>query len=136
VTVVDASAIVDLLVPSDIARRDFVIAQLPEPGHPWLAPDVLPFEVFSVIRRHTLRGVLVGKLAARALRRLRVLPIELVQTGSLLDAAWSLRERFSAADALYAALAIGASEPLLTSDMRLARAAVDAGIEVHMPDGR
>jgi predicted nucleic acid-binding protein len=136
VTVVDASAIVDLLVPSDIAHRDFVIAQLPEPGQPWLAPDILPFEVFAVIRRHTLRGVLAGKLAARALRHLRVLPIELVQTGGLLDAAWSLRERFSAADALYAALAIGASEPLLTSDMRLARAAVDAGVEVRLPDGR
>jgi predicted nucleic acid-binding protein len=135
-TVVDASAIVDLLIPSDIARRDFILAELPEPAQPWLAPDILPFEVFSVIRRHALRGVLVGKLAATALRRLRMLPIELIQTDGLLDPAWSLRDRFSAADALYAALAIGASEPLLTSDMRLARAAVDAGVEVRMHDGR
>jgi predicted nucleic acid-binding protein len=50
-----------------------------------------------------------------------------------MDAAWTLRNRFSAADSLYAALAIRASEPLLTSDMRLARAASDSGIDVHKP---
>jgi predicted nucleic acid-binding protein len=132
-TIIDASAIVDLLAPPDVTRRDFVIAELPEPGEPWLAPDVLPFEVFSVVRRHLLRGVLAANLAAIALRRLRVLPIEFVPTLSLLDAAWALRDRFSAGDSLYAALAIRAGEPLLTSDMRLARAASDTGIDVRKP---
>jgi predicted nucleic acid-binding protein len=132
-TVIDASAIVDLLAPPDVTRRDFMIAELPEPGEPWLAPDVLPFEVFSVIRRHLLRGMLATNLAAIALRRLRVLPIELVPTLSLLDAAWALRDRFSAGDSLYAALAIRAGEPLLTSDMRLARAASETGIDVRKP---
>jgi predicted nucleic acid-binding protein len=132
-TVVDASAIIDLLAPPDRARREFVIAQLPEPGEPWLAPDVLPFEVFAVIRRHLLRGVLASNLATVALRRLRMLPVELVPTLSLLDQAWSLRERFSAGDALYAALALRAGEPLLTSDLRLAAAASDTGIDVHRP---
>ena len=130
-TVIDVSAIVDLLVPPDVARRDFLLAQLPEPGEPWLAPDILSFEVFSVIRRHALRGALAGNLAATALRRLRALPIELVPTAGLLDAAWALRERFSAGDSLYVALAIGAGEPLLTSDLRLARAARDTGIDVR-----
>lgn len=132
-TVVDASAIVDLLAPPDVARRDFLVAQVPEPGEPWLAPDILPFEVFSVVRRHVLRGMLAGNLAAAALRRLRALPIEFVPTPSLLDAAWTLRARFSAGDSLYAALAIRAGEPLLTSDMRLARAASDTGIDVRKP---
>jgi predicted nucleic acid-binding protein len=50
-----------------------------------------------------------------------------------LDAAWALRDRFSAGDSLYAALAIRAGEPLLTSDMRLARAASDTGIDVRKP---
>jgi predicted nucleic acid-binding protein len=124
-TAIDASAIVDLLTPPDAARRDFAISELPEPGEPWLAPDILPFEVFSVVRRYVLRGVLAGNLAVTALRRLRALPIEFVPTPSLLDAAWVLRDRFSAGDSLYAALAIRAGEPLLTSDMRLARAATD-----------
>jgi len=131
--VIDASAVVDLLAPPDVRRRDFLLAQLPEPGEPWLAPDILAFEVFSVMRRHVLRGVLASNLAATALRRVRGLPIEFVSTLSLLDAAWALRERFSAGDSLYAALAIRAGEPLLTSDMRLARAASDTGIDVRKP---
>ncbi|HYM46096.1 MAG TPA: type II toxin-antitoxin system VapC family toxin [Solirubrobacteraceae bacterium] len=132
-TVVDASAIVDLLAPPDLARRDYLVTQLPEPSEPWLAPDILSFEVFSVIRRHALRGVLAGPLAAAALKRLRELPIEFVPTPTLLDSAWALRDRFSAGDSLYAVLAIRAGEPLLTTDMRLARAAVDTGIEVREP---
>ncbi|MGH2853134.1 MAG: type II toxin-antitoxin system VapC family toxin [Solirubrobacteraceae bacterium] len=132
-TVVDASAIVDLLTPPDLARRDFLVAQLPEASEPWLAPDILPFEVFSVVRRHVLRGVLSIPLAVAALKRLRALPVELVPTPALIDAAWALRDRFSAGDSLYAVLAIRAGEPLLTTDMRLARAAVDTGIEVREP---
>jgi predicted nucleic acid-binding protein len=132
-TVVDASAVVDLLMPPDLERREFLLAQLPEPGEPWLAPDILAFEVFSVIRRHVLRGMLASNLAVTALRRLRRLPVEFVHTPSLLDAAWALRERFSAGDSLYAALAIRSGEPLLTSDMKLARAAGDAGIDVRRP---
>jgi predicted nucleic acid-binding protein len=132
-TIVDASAIVDLLAPPDLTRRDFLLAQLPEPAQPWLAPDILPFEVFSVIRRHVLRRVLADTLAVTALKRLPALPIELVPTPGLLDAAWTLRDRFSAADSLYVTLAIRAGEPLLTSDRRLARAATHTGIEVHAP---
>jgi len=41
----------------------------------------------------------------------------------------SLRDRLSAADSLYAALAQRSAEPLLTTDLRLARAARDAGLE-------
>jgi predicted nucleic acid-binding protein len=54
-------------------------------------------------------------------------------TPSRLDAAWALRELSSAGDSLYAALAIRAGEPLLTSDTRLARAANDTGINVRKP---
>jgi predicted nucleic acid-binding protein len=132
-TVVDASAIVDLLAPPDLARRDFLMTAIPEPGQPWIAPDILPFEVFSVIRRHVLRERLAGNLAAAALRRLRALPIELIPTSSLLGVAWTLRDRCSAGDSLYAALALRTGEPLLTSDMRLARAATDSGIAVRSP---
>jgi hypothetical protein len=38
VTVVDASAMIDLLTPRDLAARDFLLRQLPEPAAPWLAP--------------------------------------------------------------------------------------------------
>ena len=132
-TVVDASAIVDLLVPPDATRRDLLIAELPEPAVPWLAPDNLMFEVFAVFRRHSLRGVLSTAAAGRGLQRLRRLPIELIPTASLLPAAWSLRDNFSAADSLYTALALRAAEALLTTDFRLARAATAAGVEVRTP---
>lgn len=130
-TVVDASAIVELLAPSAAGRRDFMLAQLPEPALPWLAPDVLPFEVFAAIRRYVLRQTLSGEAGGRALSRLRTLPIELVTTSSLLGSAWKLRDRFSAADSLYAALALSVREPLLTGDFRLGRAAVKSDIEVR-----
>lgn len=132
-TVVDASAIVDLLLPPDAARRDLLIAELPGPAVPWLAPDILMFEVFAVFRRHVLRGVLATALAERGLQRLRRLPIELLPTAGLIPAAWSLRDDLSAADSLYAALALRAAEPLLTTDLRLARAAGAAGVEVRAP---
>lgn len=132
-SVVDASAIVDLLTPPDLTRRDFLIAELPEPAAPWLAPDVLPFEVFAVVRRHLLRGALADAAAARALQRLARLPIELIPTLALLPVAWPLRERCGAADSLYAALALQAAEPLLTTDLRLARAATAAGAAVRTP---
>ncbi|MBA3305651.1 MAG: type II toxin-antitoxin system VapC family toxin [Thermoleophilaceae bacterium] len=132
-TVVDASAIVDLLAPPDATRRDRLIAELPEPAVPWLAPDILMFEVFAVLRRHVLHGVLSNAAAGRGLRRLRRLPLELMPTSSLIPAAWSLRDNFSAADSLYAALALRAAEPLLTTDSRLARAATAAGVEVRTP---
>jgi predicted nucleic acid-binding protein len=132
VTVVDASAIVDLLVPPDIARRDRLIAELPEPSDPWFAPDILTFEVFAVMRRHVLRGALTPSGAWRRLEKLSSLPLELTLTWPLLPDAWALRENLAAADSLYAALALRANRPLLTSDRRLARAAGDAGVVVRI----
>jgi predicted nucleic acid-binding protein len=133
VTVVDASAVVDLLIPPDTARRDFLVEELPEPSTPWLAPDVLPFEVFAVIRRHVLRRVLSESAAAAALQRLRRLPVELVPTTGLIGAAWALRDRFGAADSLYAAVALASGDSMLTTDLRFARAARDHGIAVVVP---
>ncbi|UUY06104.1 type II toxin-antitoxin system VapC family toxin [Svornostia abyssi] len=132
-TVVDASALIDLLVPPSATVRDALIAELPEPAMPWLAPDIVAFEVFAVLRRHAQRGVLSAPLAVAALDRFRRLPIETVATHDLLDDAWGLRERFGAGDALYAAVARRVAEPLLTTDRRFARAAQAAGLAVVIP---
>jgi len=56
------------------------------------------------------------------------LAIETVPSRDLLPAAWELRDRCSAGDALYVALALRSGEPLLTTDARLARAADGAGV--------
>ncbi len=131
-TVVDASAIIDLLVPTDPARHDAIAQSLPGPAAPWLAPDILPFEVFSVICRHLRRGKLPEDLADRALRRLVGLSIELVPTRSLIGPAWAQISRCSASIALYTTLALRANEPLLTTDAQLADPAREAGVEVHL----
>jgi predicted nucleic acid-binding protein len=131
-TVVDASAIIDLLVPTDPVRHDAIAQSLPQPAAPWLAPDILPFEVFSVVRRHVQRGKLPEELANRALRRLADLPIELIPTRSLIRPAWAQISRYSASTALYATLALRAKEPLLTTDPQLADEAREAGVEVHL----
>ena len=85
-----------------------------------------------MLRRHVLRGVLSVNRCLAGLERLRRLPIELIPTADLLPAAWSLRDDFSAADSLYAALALRAAQPLVTTDLCLARAALAAaGVEVR-----
>ncbi len=83
-------------------------------------------------------GVPVGADVAAgglALRRLRALPIEFVPTPSLLGSAWKLKDRFSAADSLYAVLASRAGEPLLTGDGRLAPGALASEIETRTVAG-
>jgi len=133
VTVVDASAVVDLLVPPDARRRDWLINALPEPSDPWLAPDILTFEVFAVLRRHANRGVLHPTAAWQRLQRFGRLPIELLPTWPLMADAWKLRDNVSAGDSLYVVLAQRSGRPLLTSDRRLAAAAGAAGVEAIVP---
>lgn len=131
-TVVDASAVVELLVPSPTTNRDALLEALPEPGRPWLAPEIVVFEVFAVIRRHRLREKLTGPAAGQALHRLTRLPIELFPSGGLIGPAWRLRHNFGAADSLYVALAVQTAGTLLTADARLARAAQAAGVTTRL----
>jgi len=128
VTVVDASAVIDLLVPRDRLQQVAIIDRLPASGLAWLAPDVIAFEVLATVRRHRLRSLLDDASASRALDRFLRLAIETVSSRDLLPAAWELRDRCSAGDALYVALALRSGEPLLTTDARLARAADGAGV--------
>ncbi len=77
VTVVDASAVIDLLVPRDRTQQLAIIDHLPAPGLPWLAPDVIAFDVLATVRRHRLRSLLDDASASRALDRFLRLPIEI-----------------------------------------------------------
>jgi predicted nucleic acid-binding protein len=128
ILLVDASAAVDLLVRSDPGERvrQFLAAtddiSLMTVAH-------LDAEVLSALARLHRGDVLnpaevaglLDRLATMAMRRLAI-------TGSLLQAAWGLRDNVSARDALYVAAARAVRGQLLTTDDRLARAVPDLAV--------
>ncbi|MGI8631397.1 MAG: type II toxin-antitoxin system VapC family toxin [Solirubrobacterales bacterium] len=125
-TVLDTSVVVDYLLGHDSARR---VQELLE-ATPCAAPDVVVFETLAVLRRAVLRGALPERRAAAAVDDLGDLPLDLYPALTLRGRAWALRDKFSAADALFVALAGALGLPLATADRALARgAARHAGID-------
>lgn len=116
-TVIDTAPVVDLLLGVGAAEQ--VQALISNEGE-LAAPDLLVFETLAVLRRHTLRGALDPERAGDALEDLGELPIELFPSLGLRARAWSLRENFTSADGLFAALAERLDEPLATTDSALA----------------
>jgi predicted nucleic acid-binding protein len=118
--VLDASAVVDLLVDEAAATGE-LRARLQ--GVPAVhVPHVLDVEVASGLRRQILRGRIDATAARRALRRFGVLPIVRWEHTPLLGRALALRDRLTAADAMYVALAEALGATLLTRDARMAKA--------------
>jgi predicted nucleic acid-binding protein len=120
VSVLDASAALEFLLGT--AAGDAVANRLVQ-ERGFAAPELLPFEVLAVLRRDERRGTLTAARAAAALQDLDDMPVTLFSTRPLLWRAWELRNNFSAADAMYVVLAEALTEPLLTGDRALARAA-------------
>jgi predicted nucleic acid-binding protein len=120
VIVLDASVVVDLLTKED-----------PQTGHirTRLAaeleihvPHLVDAEVTNAFRGLVLRDRLAAARARRAIRRLAVLPLVRWPQTPLLSRVFALRDRLSAYDATYVALAEGLGATLLTRDARMARA--------------
>lgn len=118
---VDASAIVDALTQAD---QDELRRGLAD--HDLHAPDLLDYEAMSALRGLVLGGHLSIGRATDALTDLADLRlIRHPMSRSLRSAAWALRDRSSAYDAAYVALADALGAPLWTRDARLARGAPD-----------
>jgi predicted nucleic acid-binding protein len=113
VTVIDTSGVVDFLL--GVGVSDQVEEMMATEGE-LAAPDLLVFEVLAVLRRQALAGGLTEERAAGALDDLGDLPIELFPSLPLRERAWTLRRNFTAADALFVALAETLDEPLATKD--------------------
>ncbi|UDY23378.1 type II toxin-antitoxin system VapC family toxin [Nocardioides sp. Kera G14] len=121
--VLDNSALIALLVGSQatsgaVARRlsaDRVVA-----------PELIDAEALSALRGLRRGRQITAAQAEAAITGLRTLPIERVPHRDLITAAWHLRDRLSAYDALYVALAGRIGVPLLTGDRRLRDGAGDA----------
>jgi predicted nucleic acid-binding protein len=128
--VVDASAVIDLLVRSD--RGDRVRAFLAGRTEEDMATVAhLDAEVFSGLARLYRADDLDADEVAVLLRRLGDLAVaRLPITARLLDAAWALRDNVAARDSLYVAVAEVLSADLVTTDDRLAWAVGDLAVNL------
>lgn len=113
--VVDASALVDLLLGNDLGAA--VQARLA--GHALHAPAHVDAEVLSALGRLHRAGALEADGVEAMLTRLAAAPIERHPVAGLLTGAWSRRHQLRLADGLYVELAAGRSVPLVTTDGRL-----------------
>jgi predicted nucleic acid-binding protein len=127
VSVTDASLLIDVLVGLPAGR----------PWRRWVAttdalaaPDCAGVELGRYLRRHSMSGRLDASDAERCFRVFGMLGVERYPTTPLLHDAFRLRDDFTFDDALYVALARRLDEPLATTDVRLARAAANVGIDV------
>jgi predicted nucleic acid-binding protein len=118
--VVDASVAVAAVV-DDGEDGDWARAVLGA-GHP-MAPQLLPVEVASTLRRLVLAGRVAAASARGALHDLHDLAIELYPFEPFTERVWELRTTVTAYDAWYVAVAEANEVPLATLDARLAGAA-------------
>lgn len=117
--VVDASAAIETILrgrTSPIARR------LLDDRESLHAPHLIDLEVAQVLRRLVRAGDLTSRRAGDALDYFSNLPITRHSHSELLARVWKLRENLTAYDAAYVCLAEVLNAPLVTVDLRLARA--------------
>jgi predicted nucleic acid-binding protein len=129
VIVLDSSAALDYLL--GLGPGEWVEGELGlvDRAH---APHVIDVEVLGGLRKHIQDGRVTARRGEDALRHFRQLRIRRYPHRPLLGRMWELRHNLTAADAAFVALAAALSAPLLTTDLRLARAP-RLGIEVRTP---
>jgi predicted nucleic acid-binding protein len=129
--VVDASAIVDVLVGTSYAAA--VRSRLQDTM--WHAPAHLDAEVLSALGRLTRGERLVEADVRARLDLLASLPVQRHLLPPLVAGAWARRADLRLVDALYVELAHQLGAPLITTDQRLARATPLAQPIVPDPPG-
>lgn len=126
--VVDASAVVDVLLQTDRGRA---LEGRLFSGEVLNAPHLLDLEVAQVLRRHAGAGGLSSGRARGALHDFLDLRIERYAHQLFLPRIWELRANATAYDAAYLALAEALGVPLVTTDRKLADVpGHDARVEV------
>lgn len=116
--VIDCSALVDNLVLSRVTRITSRVAE----GR-LHAPQLIDYEFLAVLRRHVASSRITASDATDKLGLFADLAIERHSVELLRHRIWSLRHTFTAYDASYVVLAEALGIPLVTSDLRLAKAA-------------
>jgi predicted nucleic acid-binding protein len=125
--VVDASAVTELLLQTDLGAR--VEQRLgADDLH---APHLLDVEILSALRRLVLTSELRPERAAEAIEDLNLIRLTRHGHTDFAERAWALRRNVTAYDAMYIALAESLEAPLVTCDRPLgSRARRLARIEV------
>ena len=116
--VIDASAMIDLLTGTERASR---VASLLDDD--LYAPDLLVAEVFSFLRRMSNNKRMTDAAADSLAEATEQAPVEYLHSWMYSSRIWQLRHTMSSYDATYVALAEDLGSPLITTDLRLARAA-------------
>lgn len=113
--VIDASAMVDLLLDNELGRATYRRVA----DHVLHAPTHIDAEVLSALgrlhRARTLDPSTVGSL----IHRVATAPLQRHPLVGLLQGAWGRRSQLRLADALYIELAASLGLPLVTTDRRL-----------------
>lgn len=114
--VVDASVAAKWLAPEPDSEQAAALLDAA-----LLAPDLLLPEVANILWKKQSRGEMAVATATAAARWLRLAPLQLHDSGALLDDALALAMRLNhpAYDCFYLALAMQADCPLVTADRRL-----------------
>jgi predicted nucleic acid-binding protein len=120
VIVVDASAILEVLLNTSVAAR--IGTRLFAAGETLHAPHLLDLEVAQVLRRYTASGDLAPQRGLEALEDLLAFPLTRYPHDVFLTRIWDLRRTVTAYDGAYVALAEALAAPLLTRDAQLASA--------------
>lgn len=118
--VVDASAVLELLLGTDRAER--VAARVLAPDERLDAPHLLDIEVAQALRRLAQLNSITVARAGQALDDLAGLVIERHSHRELLPRMWQLRDSLTAYDGAYVALGEALDAPVLTCDAKLGRA--------------
>jgi predicted nucleic acid-binding protein len=121
VIVVDASALLEFLLQTDLGTR--VEARLLRGQDEFHSPHLADVEVTEGLRRLARAGEVSPVRAAEAIADLADLDLHRHPHLDLLTRAWKLREHATAYDAIYVALAEALDAPLVTCNRPLARTA-------------
>jgi predicted nucleic acid-binding protein len=119
--VLDSSACLDLVLDTEPGRALQRLLIDPEPA--LLAPGSLWIEVGRVMRAKVADGTLSRRHAEAALADFLDLGVQETEVEPLIVRAWQLRANLRIDDGVFVALAEAIAQPLLTTDIRLARAA-------------
>lgn len=115
--VVDASAVVELLIGSELGAE----VERRSSGETLHAPAHLDVEILGALRRAMLRGLMSQHEIAVLIAQMTEIPMQRWPLSPLAARAIEMAASVSAGDAFCVALAEGLDTPLVTCDGRLSR---------------